>query len=288
MPEIFVPQQEGKEKFGSNVKIDIRFLRHGERTKTGELTDFGRGVTKEKAAQHMIEGDYVDIVKPVGSNAGPKNLEMGRALETAKIFAEEIDGSAGRPKEDPRLSYESIKSPMPYNHVEIYNSFLPADFETLPDKDKADASKMAQKGTIDHLMKLDTPEANAYKQETAGAFASFVLHYRELSHRMKPDSNVKIVAGTHGGTMEFLLQQAMVSEKDGVRKVGFNDVLEIGGEFAPSESYNVIIQTDENGEDKAMWVMFDDEKRPQTRFELDESKVKELASFYEELHIKQD
>ncbi len=272
------------ESFGHNVLIDMKIIRHGERTKEGELTDYGRQVTREKAAPNMIEGDAVDMVKPIGSNAGPKNNGQGRALETAAIFASEIAGETGVPRANDQLSYETMKSPTPYNHVAIYNSFLPTDFNDLDPQKKAEAAKSAQKSVVDHLMSLQTPEAIQYKKEAAGALASLVLHYEEVAKRLRSGSNVNIVAGTHGGTMEFLLQQSLVQENGGERKVGFDNLSAIGGEFHPSESYDVVVGMDESGQEKEIKVTFDDPQRPQKQMWLDREKVKELAEFYEKLH----
>ena len=48
--------------------------------------------------------------------------------------------------------------------------------------------------------------------------------------------------------MEFLLQQALVRRgQDGENHTGFKSLDEIGGEFDPSDAYNVIIETDDDG-----------------------------------------
>ena len=211
---------------------------------------------------------------------------MGRALETADIYAHEIVGDeAFNTRTNDILNYKTLITKPPYDHIGIYNSNLPENFSELPDEEKAVAAKKAQTATVNHLLSLTGPEADAYKKEVAGSFAYVVDHYMKMAKRLNEGSQVLIPAGTHGGTMELLLQQAMVhGDKDGNKKVGFTDISEIGGEMNPSDSYNVDIATDERGEYKTLKVLFDSPGRPQEEMYLDVDRVKELAGYYQELH----
>jgi hypothetical protein len=105
-----------------------------------------------------------------------------------------------------------------------------------------------------------------------------------MTSYLKSDSKVLIVAGTHGGTMEFLLQQALIMEKDGKQQTGFTDIADIGGEFDPSEAYNVDIATDDQGKINNIKVTFDNPKRPSGEMFLDMDKIDDLSAFYEKLH----
>lgn len=272
------------EQLGHKVSTYLKFIRHGERTKANELTDYGRGVTRSVAAPNMREGDWHDKTFVIGSNVDPNMDGMGRALETAAIYGLETDGAATAPEPEDRLNYKHVKSPVPYDHTEIYNSLLPADFEKLPDKEKVEAARVAQEGVMKHLLDLHTPEAENYKREVAGALANLVLEYQEKNHELPDRYTQTGIAGTHGSIMEFLLQQALVHKEGNEEKVGFDDFAIIGGIFYPSESYDIVLETDENGDDKAIKVIFDDPKRPQKEFGLDIDKVKELSGFYSNLH----
>lgn len=272
------------EQLGHKVRTDIKFIRHGERTKANELTDYGREVTRSVAAQNMREGDWHDKTFVIGSNVDPNKDGMGRSLETAAIYGLETDGTATAPEPEYRLNYKHVKSLVPYDHTEIYNSFLPADFEKLLDKEKVEAARVAQEGVMKHLLDLHTPEAENYKREVAGALANLVLEYQEKNHELPDRYTQTGIAGTHGSIMEFLLQQALVHKEGDIEKVGFDDFGVIGGIFHPSESYDVVIETDENGDDKAIRVIFDDPKRSVRELTLDINKLKELSDFYEELH----
>ena len=86
--------------------------------------------------------------------------------------------------------------------------------------------------------------------------------------------------------MEWLLKEALVREDaSGAKKIGFETLEEIGGDFDPSEAYTVRVETDAQGEPKTLTVTFDNKNRPtaETMY-LDIDTVKELAAFYRELH----
>jgi len=213
---------------------------------------------------------------------------MQRSLETAHIYADEIVGDeAFNSIAREILSYESYVSPPPYDHIAIYNTNLPENFEDLSDEEKVEAAKKAQAATINHLFSLKTSEAEQYNKEVAGSFAVFIDKYIRMTRRLKSGSRVLIPAGTHGGTMEHLLFQALVTkDEEGLEKIGLDSIDDIGGGFDPSEAYDVSIETDENGELKALNVTFDDPKRPKGEMKLDLGKIEELKDFYKNLHSK--
>lgn len=277
--------RENLEK-GRNIKITLKFLRHGERDKEGNLTDYGREATKQRAQESGLRDIEFDAIKAIGSSAGASSGQGMRAFETANIYAQEVSaGEALNSRIRDVLSYETLKNPMPYNHREIYNANLPENFDSLDDEAKVEAAKKAQRAVLEYSMSLNTPEADALRREAAGAFAGLITHYQKMSHRLNSDSKILIPAGTHGGTMEILLQQAMVRKDDeGKEVIGFDKLDAIGGEFNPSEAYNVMIETDENGDDKELRISFDDGSRPGGDLRLDPNKLKELSQYYEDLH----
>jgi hypothetical protein len=287
---------------GKNVKMILRFIRHGERTKEGILTDYGREVTKQKARESGIQKEEYDAVKALGSNAGPRReiepgkngglKKIGRSLETAEIYAQEIAGedtSQTRPRN--LLNYEPLVSKPPYDHTAIYNGALPENFDLLPDDEKARASKHAQAAVLDHLIGLNTPEAQAYKREVAGAFSSFIIRSENLAERLKAGSKVLMPSGTHGGLIEPFLAETLVRRMEDGREIrGFERIEEIGGDFDPSESFDVEISTEENGNLGPLRLKWEkDSPRPSApEMYLDSDKVRELAAYYKELHSVKD
>lgn len=278
---------EQQEKYGCNVEILLKFMRHGERDKEGNLLDLGRTLTAEKAKLSGLSPEDFDAVKAIGSNAGPKNEQgFGRAMETAAIYAQEVAGDeVFNSRINKQLSYEGLVNPLPFDHKEVYDSLLPDNFNDLPESDKIKASKTAQAAEINLLFKLKTEAAEKYKRETAGAAAYVIGHYQEMAKRLNSESKVLIPAGSHGGLMEFLLQQALIrKDNDSKEKIGLESIEEIGGEFDPSDSYNIDIRTDDKGELQALEVSFDNHNRPQGKMSLDKNKLTELAEDYKKLH----
>lgn len=284
----FERRLESSAEQGRNVEIVLKFIRHGERDKEGKLTDFGREVTRQRAKESDFKKGDFDAVKAIGSTGGPKGpTGQQRALETAHIYANEIAGDdAFRTKQEKVLSYETLKNPMPYDHIEIYNANLPADFDTLSEVEKVAAAKKAQTAVVNHIVSLKNPEAIAYKREAAGSFAYIIDHYQHMAPRLKSDSRVLIPAGSHGGLMEHLLQQTLIwHDETGQQRTGFSSLQELGGDFDPSEAFNVEIATDNQGNPGQLRVSFDDPKRPQDQdMHLDSERLQQLRDYYVELH----
>lgn len=278
-------RKHNHEKYGSNVEVLLKVMRHGERDKDGSLLDIGREITRNKAFSSGIKTDDFDAVKAIGSNAGPKGPSgVGRAAETADIYAHAISGDKKfNSRLSEPLSYENIISKTPFDWNEAYNNFLPENFTNLSDEEKMKASKLAQTKTFDRL--INDPDAEDYRKETAGAVAYIMEHYQEMTRKLNSGSKVLIPAGTHGGSMEFLLQQTLIhTDKNGETRIGLDNFKDIGGEFDPSDSYNIHIRTDEDGKLRDILVTFDNPNRPQSQLLLDAQKIKELSDFYKSLH----
>ncbi len=289
-------EKEPTKERGTNVLVRVKFIRHGERTPKGELTDYGRDIIVKKAAESGLKDEKFDTVKAYGSQAGPKvdialpeHIQaMGRAFETAHIYTQAVNASGKdyvpRPKDI--LSYEAIKSPMPYDHTKIYNLNLPENYESLSDEEKVQAARKAQSAVVNHLLALNTPEAERYVKEVAGVFAKIINHRIKLSRRLDSGSKVLLVEGTHGPMPELLLREALVRKaQDGQEIRGFEDINEIGGPLYPSESIDVLVERDENGNLKKARVELDPLK-PHFEGEmyLDLKKLDELEKFYDAIH----
>lgn len=284
------PKKESFENRGKNVTFILEFLRHGERDKSGRLTDYGREVTAKKAKADRLKYNDVIAIKPIGSEAGKASGAGVRSLETAEIRAHGIDpNTIYNTRAQNALNYETLLNPVPWNHVEIYNANLPKNFNELSDEEKSKAAKIAQKAVVNHSMSLETPEAIKYKREVAGSFAYLIKHYEEVVKRLNEWSKVLLPAGTHGGTMEMLLKYALVqNDEHGQKKIGFSNIDEIGGEFSPSEGYDINISTDDEGNIQKLLVEFGEERPVTKGAYLDQAVVDELAEYYKSLHFSKE
>lgn len=277
---------ESKEK-GENVKIVLKFIRHGERTIEGFLTDRGREATRQKANESNIKKNDFDAVKAIGSTAGPKGpTHMGRALETSDSYAHGIAGDeAFNTKKSEILNYETFVNPAPYN-LETYESKFPDNFEQLSEKEKAVVIKKVHTEILENVFSSDVQREKDYVKEIAGSFAYIIDHYSKMAKRLNSNSRVLIPAGTHGGIMEAILKKALVRKlEDNTEIRGFKKLEEIGGIFDTSEAFNINIKTDDKGNPELLKVSFDNPKRPvEKEMYLDSGKVKELSKYYAELH----
>ena len=235
---------------GRNVHIALKFIRHGLRSPSGELTDYGRETTRQKASESKSEMGRFNVVGAMGSDSGPiGSTGMQRSLETAHIYAEEIEaGKRLQTRGTPILGYDTQVNPIPFDWDKFYNDNLPDNFATLYDEEKDKASKKAQAATINHFMSLETPEGINCRKEIAGSFARVIDHYMKAIKGVKSGTKALLPQGTHGGRMEPFLEELLIRRLPNGEEIhGFDKVEEIGGEFDSSEAFNVIVATDENG-----------------------------------------
>ena len=129
--------------------------------------------------------------------------------------------------------------PMPVTPAPIWRGIFQPEKNT-----EVEIEVTNKEGKVDADEMIEYCKEN-YKKEAAGSVAVVVEHYQEMTKKLKSGSKVLVPAGTHGGQMEFLLQQALVKrDKDGREKIGLDSIGEIGGEFNPTDSYNLDIKTD--------------------------------------------
>ena len=227
---------------------------------------------------------------------------MQRSLETAHIYAKNI-AVGGQYKTRPRsiLSYETLKLPMPYDHAQIYDSFIEEylkknysdkdikSFESLSGEEKEQAASYADGKTLVHFMNLDTEEARQARKEVAGSFAVLIEHFSKMAkEKLKSNQKILYPVGSHTGMMEPLLSESLVRiNKDGNKVIG-GTLDDFGGSFNPSEGFDVRIKTNEAGELEQYVVSFDNNQRFSGEIYLDANKIKELAEFYRNLHHEND
>ena len=295
-----------KEK-GVNVQLVLHILRHGDRNLDGTLEEYGRDRTKEKAKKSHLAGERFDAVKSFGSTAGPKttiegeDMEMQRSLETAYIFGKEIAGDElykTRPRDV--LNYETMVLEMPFDYLEIHEDFANEyirdvlkyenkSFDDLSDDEKKKVSEYADAKSVEHLMNLSTENATDTRKEIAGSFAVLIKRYaRMVQEKLRSNQKLLFPLGSHTGMIEpFLAETVVWKDKDGNEMHGAT-LEEIGGNFKPSEGFDIILKTDQNGELEQVRIRFDDQTRLGGEVYLDMRKIDEFAEFYNELHDEEN
>ena len=283
------PQSESKEReFGANVQMTVKMMRHGQRTPQGALTEAGREDTRERAQASGLKGEDFDAVKAYGSSVGERKGVGKRAFETAETYATEIAGDdALNTRVNDLMSYEKIMAPVPYDHDVIIESHLPQDYASLSEEGQSAAMAEAQSAAAQEELSMTTPEAIAYRKESASLHAHALNHYRMMVKRLKSGSKVLIPLGTHGTMVEYLLMEALVHKgENGEDIVGTNSVEDFGGEFGTSDSYTLHVDTDEQGNEKALRLTLDQGEKAGQEFTLDLQKLDELDEEYKRLYNK--
>lgn len=292
-----IPEKSPFSEKGRNVHITLKFIRHGLRNPSGELTDYGKEITRQKARESKSEKKRFNVVGAMGSDSGPIGpTGMQRSLETAHIYAEEIESDKRlQTRGTPILGYDTQINPIPFDWDKFYNDKLPANFATLSDEEKNKASKAAQAAALNHFMSLQTPEAINCRKEIAGSFARVIDHYVNSIKGVKSGTKALLPQGTHGGRMEPFLQEVLVRRLSNGQEIhSFEKVEEIGGEFDSSEAFNVEVATDRDGNLQKLKVTFDNKERvkrmedekPIEEMFLDIKKLQDLKDFYRSLHSK--
>jgi broad specificity phosphatase PhoE len=281
--------------YGANIEMTIKMMRHGQRTPEGALTDSGRATTKERATESELGNENFDAIKAYGSNLKPqKESGMGRALETASIYANSVyEDQTGipvtpmTPRANNNLNYEIVSAKPPFDHDAIVKANLPNNFETLDQEEKGAAMMSAQSAAAREELALTTLEAMEYRKEMAGSHAHALNHYRAMAKRLKSGSTVLLPLGTHGTMIEYLLMEALVHKGENDEEItGTNDVEDLGGEFNTSDAYTIHVKTDEEGKEKVLRVTFDQGDKKGQEFRLDIHKLDELDEAYTKLHNK--
>ena len=283
-------KQEYGDECGKSVSLDLLILRHGRRSKGGHLTKEGRVQVDENIRdlirrKILLPGEY-DLIRPISSFAGPKDetSKLPRSAESAEIAVDAlISTHTERAKVvgiQPELSYEEMEHEPSFDYTAIYEETIQRALEN--GKEPEEAEYTAQVAVFNKLYK---PEPEPYTREAAGALARVILHYRNEVQHMPPNTTVMLVAGTHGGHMEWLLKYALVwRDNNGKEHVGLNDFDSIGGPLNTAESYKVNIHTDSYREIGRITVRFNNPNRPQEEMYLDLNTIHELARHYETLH----
>jgi hypothetical protein len=212
--------------------------------------------------------------------------------------------------ESPILSYNSLdyyhqkygerlKRDDPYGHIENYDrAFCRAvenailkKFDRVERIDPLNAAQIAyalknfsteeqqhfgdiaQDAALNAAFSLHSDEMEDYATEVAGAFCIAILQFIDALKKRKQNTVLTVPAGTHGGTMEFLLQKALVWETKKevveyedkpwttVEHRGFKNITEIGGAFHTSEGYNLEVELDGQGHPTIGVTFFNKQRR---------------------------
>ncbi len=241
---------ESQEKrFGSGVQIHAIFMRHGEKSESGELTEEG----KRQATK--LGNDLVskDAIKAYSS-------PVQRVLETVQQV---IEAAPHDKKLNTRIRSEIG---IPPSSKEFIKKFR----ELEKQGPNAAAEWYLSFGTEKPDSETTSPH------EIAESFAYVLKKYLRMTEKLYSGSNIDLVNGTHQGLPEALLKEILIRKKDNETIIGFDKLEDIGGALKFTEGMEFLIKTDEQG-NKSLKLNF----RGQT-YDLEMDKLDELAKSYEE------
>lgn len=245
-PHVFTPETE---RFGRNVEIHAIFVRHGEKSESGELTDEG----KKQAVEFGKTLESRDAIKGYSS-------PVQRAIETVEQI---IENSPHDKKLKTRIRTEiGIQPPS-----QEFNK----KFKKLEKEGPDDAVKWFLSFGI------KKPDAETISpHEVAESFAYILTKYLKMADKLYSGSNIDLLNGTHQGLPEALLKEVLKRKIDDKEVVGFDNLEDIGGALKFTEGMEFIIKTDERG-DKKLTVNFRGQE-----YDIDMTKLNELAKSYAE------
>ena len=181
---------------------------------------------------------------------------------------------------------------MPFSYLEKHEKFaneyihnvLESDksFDDLSDDKKKEVSEYADAKSVEYLMNLETEEAANKLKEIAGSFAVLIQRYvRMVQEKLKSNQKLLFILGSHTGMIEpFLAEVAIWRDKEGNVRHGAT-LEEIGGNFNPSEGFDIILKTNQKGGLEDIEMHFDNPARLGNGVAyLNMEKINEVAKFY--------
>lgn len=270
---------EKHEKFGRNVELRATFMRHGPKADASDIT--GRSLLSEKGREHVREiGQKLDA-----KNGGIKSYTspVERAIETADLVIEEQKKKGVKIFKQRKRTELTILpgSKKFYGELEDRTKQnLPDNYGQLQDEEKQKALERAEDKALNWYLKFGDQKPDketASPHEIAAGVAKLVRRYIRMSDKLYSGSKIDLINTSHKGTLEPFLKETLIRKvtyeagrETTVR--GFDEVEEIGGGMRPSESWELEVTTDENGEKTVKLNL-----RGET-YDLDLNRVEELSA----------
>lgn len=170
---------ESIEKYGGNVIINIHLIRHGEKDgKYGELTEAGHEAAKEFG---------------VNRESKPYHSDVPRNRQTAEEIAK---GSEYNPR---------LRKNLAIYGEDVAEDWFTRYFEKVHDDGMYSETRPIQELQFD-IGRENRPDPDTVSsKEISARVASELLHFLDMSKRLKNDSEVKIDLVSHTGIIEHLL-----------------------------------------------------------------------------------
>lgn len=244
-------------------------MRHGEPGPEG-LTEYGK--EQAKTFGRNIEKDNETFYKIQSS-------PIKRTQQTREGIIEELakkDVELGVPRDKKILSYESLHTKANYDWQQFLKNNLPDDFDKLSEEGKRQAKQRAETLAVNEMFKNPI-----FTRESASHVAYLIDKYLRMAKRLDSNSKVRIENATHNNFLSAFAKEVLwQKDKDGEYKLGIQDINEIGGSFLPTESFEIILSTDENGKATLSFKFGNPERLKNIEYGIDLEKIKLLTQEY--------
>jgi len=256
---------------GTNISIDLEFLRHGDPGPEGLSIE---GMEQARRYGKKLTERRTDLKKLYSS-------PILRARQTRDIAFEQLsetEGKLGMPRDETILSYESIETKPKFSWQEHLRSLLPLNLGEQSEDEQQKKKIEAETSAVERMF-----EDREYVREAASRIAYLVNKYIRMADRLNSGSQIILPKISHNSLlMSFLKETLYIIDEEGKKVLGFDSPKDIGGVLAPAESFSVKIKTDENGEKIIDFSFSNQDRLKNGRYGLDVDKIKELAAEYEE------
>lgn len=244
---------ESEEKFGRNIEIHAIFIRHGEKGPAGELAEAGK-----KEAEKF--GKSLETKAAIKGYTSP----VKRVIETVEKI---IEAAPHEKKLKTRIRSAIGLWPLSKKFAEEWK------------KREAISDDNAAEWYLSFGDKRPDPETWS-PHETAEAVSYLLSHYIKIPERLRSDSDIDLINGTHTVVPLTLLKEALIREEKGGKVIGFENISEIGGALKSTEAIEFLITTDKEGK-KNVKLNFRDHT-----YDIYLDKVEELAQSYIEKYVR--
>lgn len=248
----FKTEKEPIKETGKDVSINVSVIRHGEKTKKGELSFLGslkamtNGIRKEIPEQGLKA-----YVSP-----------FDRTKKTVEAILKGIRLKAKKHKTfKTRVRLEL--APPEWEH-----------FDVLAKGCKEAVAKQGQGGLFKYV--LSEPLAQKDLEKWTSGLAYMIDSYTRMTDKLYSHSNIELMHVTHDIVIgDFLRKVAILKDEKGER-VNLDNLDAVGGSIKPLEGFNFKIYSDKEGK-KDIKILFRHKE-----LGIDKERLQELADKYKQ------
>jgi len=265
---------EGKseKEMGKNVTIHAIFMRHGEKEMSSQsnpetsLTPEGR----EQSEQFGENLEERDAIKGFASDTDRTRETSGRAVASSPTE------NKMRHAIKKELAFKYNPEGVLVNELQqLKTQILKEDFNEQAQDEKERRLQDYDTQITDRYLSFGStkPDADTYSPEEAAAqMAKRANRYLNMTAKLKSGSDIDLINVTHDFMVAAFLKEVIVRDEESSHKTGFDSINDIGGPIQPTDSFEIRISTDDQGEPTTSLLFRDQE------YGIDQDRLSELVA----------